>query len=520
MALASAIEGHARRTPGHTALHFAERDISYLQLWQRVEAQTASLILHGVRPGDRLAWLGLNDPAMLVLLFALARIGAILLPLNYRLAQAELLAILEHARAALIVADSSHQAVAQALAAGAKIKLLDVVTGAGIDAAIDAADLPSEPTQAGDNPPAIDPGRLQGGAAPPVLLVYSSGTTGQPKGALHTQAGLLANCAASIDMHQFSGGDHVLTVLPMFHVGGLCIQTLPALVAGARVTIHARFDPAAWLADVQRLRPTTSLLVPATLRAVLAHPTFDATDLSSLRLLGAGSSTIPASQIEAFHARGVPVCQVYGATETGPVSICLKPLDALGHAGSAGRAALNVAVRLVDDRGEDAPQGEVGEIWIRAPNVMSRYWRDDGNPAFAQGWFHSGDLARLDADGFYWVVGRSKDMIISGGENIYPAELENVLADCPLIQEAAVLGVPDEQWGEAVVAVIVKTTDALLDENAVLTLFAGKLARFKQPRRVLFAASLPKTALGKVQKAALLVWLEQEMKLPIIPSGY
>lgn len=512
MALASAIEGHARRTPGHTALHFAGQDISYWQLWQRVEAQTASLVRHGVRPGGRVAWLGLNDPAMLVLLFALARIGAILLPLNYRLAQAELLAILEHAGAALIVADSSHQAVAQALAAGAKINL--------INSAIDAAVLPSESNQAGGNPPAIDPGRLQGGAGSPVLLVYSSGTTGQPKGALHIQAGLLANCAASNDMHQFNGGDHVLTVLPMFHVGGLCIQTLPALVAGARVTIHARFDPAAWLADVQRLRPTTSLLVPATLRAVLAQAEFSATDLSSLRLLGAGSSTIPASQIEAFHTRDVPVCQVYGATETGPVSICLKPLDALGHAGSAGRAALNVVVRLVDDRGEDVPQGEVGEIWIRAPNVMSRYWRDDDNPAFAQGWFHSGDLARLDADGFYWVVGRSKDMIISGGENIFPAELENILADCPLIDEAAVLGVPDEKWGEAVVAVIVKTTDALLDENAVLTLFAGKLARFKQPRRVLFAASLPKTALGKVQKAALLVWLEQEMKLPIIPRGY
>ncbi len=501
LGLAEVIAGHARRTQHKTALHFAGADISYRQFWQRIEAATATLVLEGVKPGDRVAWLGLNDPAQLVLLFALARLGAILLPLNYRLAEAELEAIVAHADVSLIVADALHATVADALpAAYASATHCKVV-----DAALFQANAATfAPTH--DSPP------LAGTSASPVLLVYTSGTTGKPKGALHTQAGLIANCAISGDAHAFTGDDHVITVLPLFHVGGVCIQTLPALFAGATVTLHARFDAGAWLADVQARRPSMSVLVPATLRAVIDHPNFADTDLSSLRLLNAGSSTIPASQIAAFRVRGVPVCQIYGATETGPVSIYLKREDAMQRAGSAGRAGLNVHVRLVDanaeaavqgSKGQDVAPGAVGEIWIRAPNVMCQYWNDPANPAFQDGWFHTGDLARRDEDGFYWVVGRSKDMIISGGENIYPSEIENVLADCPLILEAAVIGQPDEKWGEVAVAVVVKMPDANLDADRVMKLLDGKLARYKHPRRVLFMDSLPKTALGKVQKSQL-----------------
>ena len=490
LGLADIVAAHAHRTPHKTALHFAGEDISYRQLWQRIEAATAALAEQGVKPGDRVAWRGLNDPAQLVALFALARLGAILLPLNYRLAEAELAAILAHA---------------------------------GVSLVVDVAMFPTNFRATADSPaPTRDGPRLVGTGASPVLLVYTSGTTGKPKGALHTQAGLIANCAISGDAHAFSSDDHVLTALPLFHVGGLCIQTLPALYAGATVTLHARFDAGAWLADVQARRPSMSVLVPATLRAVIEHPNFAQTDLSSLRLLNAGSSTIPASQIAAFHARGVPVCQVYGATETGPVSIYLKREDAVQRAGSAGRAGLNVKVRLVDVRldnvhsdaisdgatsrnvaSRDVSPGAVGELWIRAPNVMCRYWNDPANPAFQDGWFHTGDLARCDEDGFYWVVGRCKDMIISGGENIYPAEIENLLADCPLIREAAVIGQPDEKWGEVAVAVVVKMPDSALDAAGVMRLLDGKLARFKHPRRVLFVDSLPKTALGKIQKSEL-----------------
>ncbi|MDO8371127.1 MAG: AMP-binding protein, partial [Polaromonas sp.] len=217
---------------------------------------------------------------------------------------------------------------------------------------------------------------------------------------------------------------------------------------------------------------------------------------------------IPASMIAAIHARGVPLGQVYGATETGPVSVYLRRADAMQHVGAAGKAGLHVEVKLVNTLGETVTPGEVGEIWVRAPNVMCGYWADADNPAFADGWFHTGDLARCDEAGFYEVVGRSKDMIISGGENVYPAELENLLADCPQILEAAVVGQLDARWGEVVVAVIVKAPGADLDAAQVLQLFEGRLARFKHPKRVLFCEALPKTALGKVQKAGLLTNLE------------
>lgn len=488
MDLAPLIQRHAQLSPGKLALHHEGHDITYAQLWQRIERASDVLQATGVRAGDRVAWLGLNHPDVLVLLFALARIGAILLPLNYRLAAPEHAAILGHAGVSLLVADPAHEETASSLAAQAGCSFLRARQIAGR--------LPVKQALA-----------LEGGADSPVLLVYTSGTSGQPKGVLHTQSGLVWNCMISSHAHDLTQGDHVLSTLPMFHVGGLCIQTLPALYAGASVTLHSRFDAGAWLADVGRRLPTLSLLVPATLRAVIEHPAFAGTDLSSLKMLATGSSTIPSSMIAAFHARGVPVGQVYGATETGPVSICLRREYAFSHVGSAGQAGLHVEVRLVRETGADAAAGEVGEIWVRGPNLLASYWKDPGNVAFVDGWFHTGDLARRDEAGFYEIVGRSKDMIISGGENVYPAEIENLLADCPQILEASVVGQPDARWGEVVVAVVVRKPGVELDAADVMQLFDGRLARFKHPKRIVFCDALPKTALGKVQKAGLLASL-------------
>jgi fatty-acyl-CoA synthase len=281
----------------------------------------------------------------------------------------------------------------------------------------------------------------------------------------------------------------------MFHVGGLNNQTLPALLAGATVTLHRRFEPGLWLSDVQAAKPTLSLLVPAAMQAVIGHAAWGSTDLSSLKMLNTGSMVVPESLIRAFHARGVPVGQIYGSTETSPVAVVLLKEDAARKVGSAGKPALHCEVKLAD-----------GEILVRGPNVMRRYWNDPVATARtldAQGWFRTGDLARIDEEGFYWIMGRSKDVIISGGENIYPAELENVLADCPAIAESAVIGMPDPKWGEAACAVIVCKPGAKLDEAAVLALFQDRLARYKHPRRILFSESLPKNALGKVQKHEL-----------------
>jgi len=280
-------------------------------------------------------------------------------------------------------------------------------------------------------------------------------------------------------------------VLPLFHVGGLCIQVLPTLAAGGRVRLHRRFDPGAWLADVQAWRPTTSLLVPATMRAVIEHPDWARTDLSSLAFLSTGSSVVPPALIEAFHARGVPVVQVYGSTETGPVG---------------------VRIRLLDDTGADLPgdePGAVGEIAVAGPNVMRGYHREEAHPSFRDGWFRSGDLARRDAQGRYEVVGRIKDMIISGGENIYPAEIENLLSGLPGLQECAVVGLPDPRWGEVGLLAVVRAPGSSLDEARLRGALEGRIARYKHPKRVVFLDELPKTALGKVQKSALVARLRE-----------
>ncbi|WP_287496613.1 AMP-binding protein [Pandoraea sp. CB10b_02] len=501
-----ALAAHARATPGRLALRCGTgndaQQTDYAALWRRIERVGGHLReTWRIAPGDRVACLGLNDELQIALLFACARAGAIFLPLNFRLAVPELAAIVRHAGVRVLWFDAMHRAAARQIRHALEQTPI--------------ADLP---------PPAIAP--IEGliavpsakpveypevAADAPVLLAYTSGTTGEPKGALHTQAGLLANAHASWWAHDMSAADHVLSTLPMFHVGGLCIQTLPALLRGASVTLHPRFDPAAWLADVAAHRPTLSLMVPATMRAVQLHPQWAATDLSSLRGVMAGSSVVPMSAIEAFHARGIPLGQVYGATETGPVSIALRFGEAKAHPGAVGRACPGVEVRLVDVAGADAAPGEVGEIVIRAPNVMREYWRAPAHPSFEAGWFRSGDLARLREDGCFEVVGRSKDMIISGGENIYPAEIENALADCPGVLEAAVVGVPDERWGEVPVAVIVPASSSSdgspVTQQAVLDFLSTRIARFKLPRRVVLRETLPKSALGKVQKPILIGWL-------------
>ena len=443
-------------------MHFLGVDISYAQFWSRIDAATKSL---DVKKGDRVAYLGYNNPEMLVLLFALARLGAILVPLNWRLTVAEHKTILADCTPKWIFCDQDFAVHSRNLG-------------------VPMGKLLEEKNQ-----------DLLGSDADDLLIVYTSGTTGWPKGAVLTQSALLWNGFNAIHAHDFSQADHVLTALPMFHVGGLNNQTLPALLAGATVTLHRRFDPMQWLADVAARRPTVSLLVPATMQAVIAHADWAGTDLSSLRLLDSGSMVVPDSLIHAFHARGVPVGQIYGCTETAPIATVLLKEDAARKVGSAGKPALHCEVKLVE-----------GEVWVRGPNVMRAYWNDPAATAAAltpDGWFRTGDLARVDEEGFYWIIGRSKDVIISGGENIYPAELENVLADCPEIAAAAVIGIEDSKWGEAALACVVLQKNSRLDENAVLALFQDLLARFKHPRRVVFLESLPKNAMGKVQKHVL-----------------
>jgi fatty-acyl-CoA synthase len=428
---------------------------------QRFDAQ-------GVPRGAIVAWLSHNRWEMLAALAECERRGAVLLPLNWRLAAAELARIVGHAGAGYLFSELETQALAAAVSAQS----------------------------------ALQPGPAEGVLPGDLLLAYTSGTTGEPKGAMHTGSGMVANVSMALYIQDLTPSDRVLSVLPLFHVGGLCIQTLPALAVGAAVRLHARFDAELWFDDLARWRPTTTLLVPAPMRALIEHPRWAAADLSCLRFVNCGSQVVPLPLIEAFHARGVPVTQVYGATETGPVSLALHPSLALQHPGRVGRPAPGVQVHLAAD----------GEILLKAPNLMRCYHRSALASFDAEGWFHTGDLARLHEDGLYEVIGRSKELIISGGENIYPAEIENLVSEFPEVAECAVLGLPDARWGEVPVLVCggaahLGPAQRALLEQGLMALFAARLARFKHPRRIVWRDQLPRTALGKVQRAALLLSL-------------
>ena len=486
------IARHAGFFPGRTAIRFQGRTLSYADLAHDIER--AAAMLHGelgLHRGDRIAWLGLNHPDMLGLLFAAARCGLILVPLNWRLASPEIGFILRDAGAKVLFAqhDLAAALTPETLPEGCRLVPAD---GAGGDRAPHLYALIAVAGEA--------PGH-DGRPDDPLLIVYTSGTTGRPKGAILTQKALETNAANAVHMHDMTARDHILTVLPMFHVGGLNIQTTPALSVGATVTLHDRFDPGAFLAAVTADRPTLTVLVPATISAVLAHPAWPGADLTSLRAVATGSMAVPTELIEAFHARGVPVIQIYGSTETGPVAMYQRIPEAYDSVGSMGRVGLHTHVRVVDANGADTGPGVPGEVLVRGEHVAGGYWNDPEATAkaFAGGWFRSGDIAEYDPQGRFWFKDRIKNVIISGGENIYPAEVERVLLTHPAVAEAAVVGAADAKWQEVPVACIVRRAGAAADPAEIERFCLKELARYKVPRRYNFLDNLPRNALGKVQ---------------------
>ncbi len=432
---------------------------------------------HGVTRGDRVAFLGFNDPAMIALLFACARLGAILAPLNWRLAAAEIGFIVEDcAPKVLFFSDEFEEAAAQCLCAS---KQRDALEG------LDGSDVARE-----------EPGQL----SDPLLIVYTSGTTGRPKGAVLSQRALVSNAAGSVDMHRMTAADTVLVVLPLFHVGGLNISLTPALSVGATVHLHSRFDPAETLAATQKIKPQILVLVPATMQAVLQMPDWADADLSSLRMVTTGSMIVALPLIAAWEERGVPVVQVYGSTETCPVAAYTRPGEGRSNPRSTGRAGCESQLRIVDGEGVSLSPGEDGEIEVKGDHVMAGYWRrpEETAAAFRGGWFRSGDIGAMDEEGNLYFKERSKHLIISGGENIYPAEIERVLAAMPGIAECAVCGIPDDKWGEVPAAALVAKGLAAPSGEDVQAILAAKLARFKHPKLIRFLDVLPRNVMGKV----------------------
>jgi fatty-acyl-CoA synthase len=481
------VEAVAARAPEATALVLPDGvRVSYATLQSRIAAVAARLRAGwGIGPGDRVAALAVNHSGFLALFLACARLGAVFLPLNWRLAPAEWRQQLDDAGARLVFADPGFAAALPGDRAGPvaqDVAGFEVLAAGPAQAGADPRAAP--PAEAGAEPPAAAAALADAGARP-CLLVYTSGTTGRPKGAMLSHRALATVAANGIAGFGITAADRVLSFLPMFHVGGLNILTLPALRAGATVILQDRFEAGAALAAIAREKPT---------------------DLSSLRAVGAGSSVIPRELIDAFHARGVPVMQVYGATETGPTATVLPAADAIRKAGSCGLPAAHTEIDVFRDDGTRAADGERGELRVRGGNVFSGYWRDEAatRAAFAPGgWYRSGDVGHRDAEGFLFVDDRRTDLIISGGENVYPAELEAVLAAHPAVAQVAVVAKPDPRWGEAPVAFVALRPGAALSRGDALALFEGRLARFKHPRDVIVLDRLPTTALGKIEKFRL-----------------
>jgi fatty-acyl-CoA synthase len=491
--LCSLIERNAAFAPDKPATVFEGETLSYGAFSARIEQTARALKAEfGISRGDRIAILSLNRPDYLVLLYACARLGAMLVPLNWRLAIAEQLFILSDASVKMLMLEQAFAEILPVLDKNlpdTSIVGLDFVPSQG-------SSLETMLTRAsgdGRNP--------HTDLTCPLLIVYTSGTTGRPKGAVLRQMALLWNGVMSQHMHGLTSEDHVLTVLPFFHVGGLNIQTTPALHFGATVTIHSRFEPGATLTAIEHDRPTLTVLVPATIQAVIDHPDWASTDLSSLKAISTGSTVVPPHLIDRVVARGVPVLQVYGSTETCPIAVYTRLGGDLSRTGSTGLPGLCCEAAVIDDAGVELPPEIPGEIAVRGPNVFHEYWGNEEatREALRDGWYHTGDIGRRDADGYFWVHDRKKNLIISGGENIYPAEVERVLLEHPDVADCGVIGRPDPRWGEVPVAYVVKRSGRLIEAEDLKAHMLTQLARFKVPRKIIFVDDLPRTALGKVQ---------------------
>ena len=483
----------ARTTPDRIAIRFLGHELTYAALDGRATRLAAGLAERGLRRGDRLATLTGTSPDHVATLFACARLGVTLQPISWRLAPAEVAYQLADAEPSLLLASAEHEELARAsnkvfVAAGTGRRGVEVARIA--DPTLEAGGDVGDVAENND----------------PLLLVYTSGTTGKPKGALLTHANCFWTNLSFDRTTSLRDDDVVLQVLPQFHVGGWNVQPLLAWWKGAIVILEPSFDAARTVRLIAEERVTTMMGVPATYLFLAQEPGFAEADLSSLRLVVVGGAPMPESLLETWVERGVEIVQGYGLTEAAPNVLCLPPEDARRKLGFAGKPYPHVDVALRDRESGTLVEGaDVGELVVRGPNVFAGYWRNPEATAavFADGWLLTGDVAERDDEGFYRIAGRIKDMVISGGENVYPAEIEDVLHDHPAVLEAAVVGVPDERWGEACAAFVVLREDASATEDALLEHCRSRLARFKVPKTLSFVATLPRSSMGKVLKDEL-----------------
>jgi fatty-acyl-CoA synthase len=470
--------GHARFRPHAPAI--IDLDHGRTWTWAEVQASAetwaAALSRGGVAAGDRVAVLSQNRAEVFVLLFACAEIGAILFPINWRLSDREIAWQLDDASPAAVLTEPD---------------LAGRITRPTTDLTRPPAAAPFMPTAGSDDDAAV--------------LMYTSGTSGTPKGALLTWRQLKANAANTVLACDLTPADRTLTFTPLFHTGGLNCLSTPLLQRGGAVVLSRGFDPAAALAAIAAHRVTLLMGVPTIYQMMADQLDFGSTDLTSVRDALCGGAPLSATLLERYLDRGVPLRQGFGMTEAGPNLFSTPPGRVREKLGTVGLPIHDVEVRLVDAAGGDVPVGAPGELWVRGAVVFAGYWnRPDATAAsFHDGWFRTGDVLSRDEDGFYLVSGRLKEMYISGGENVYPAEVEAIVLQAPGVGQVAVVGVPDPKWGEVGVLFVEPAHGASIDPAATRAWLGERIARYKLPKHVVVREALPRTASGKIDKASL-----------------
>ena len=457
----------------------------------RESARFARLLIEaGAVRGDRVAVQVEKSPACLFLYLGCLRAGLVYLPLNTAYQRSELTYFLQDAQPSIVVCKPESNGLMRELSAAATPVL--TLDGEGRGSLADAAAaLPSEFVTVDSAPDDV------------AVILYTSGTTGRSKGAMVTHRNLLSNARALIDCWRFSERDVLLHALPVFHIHGLFVANHCALLSGARVLWHRKFDPALVLRDLPRA--TVMMGVPTFYTRLLAQPQFDREVCRNMRLFISGSAPLLLETFKDFQARtGQTILERYGMSEAG--MICSNPLDAPRRGGSVGFPLPGVSVRVANEQDRPLTRGEVGGIQLKGENVFAGYWHmpEKTREEFtADGYFRTGDVGTIDADGYVSIVGRAKDLIISGGYNVYPKEIELALDALPGVAESAVIGVPHPDFGEAVAAVVVARKDAKLDPVAMIAELKKNFANYKVPKQVHVVEDLPRNAMGKVQKALL-----------------
>ncbi|MFF0424663.1 long-chain fatty acid--CoA ligase [Streptomyces sp. NPDC004520] len=484
-----------RKSPRRTALLHEGRAIDYAELHDRSTRLAHALRGAGVGRGDRVAYLGPNHPAYLETLFATGLLGAVFVPLNTRLAVPELLHQL---------ADSGSSVLVHAGQAADRVTELSEAAGVGIVLAVDGGPGASyEELLAAASTEPLDE---EVGHEDVCLIMYTSGTTGRSKGAVLTHGNIVWNSLNVLVDTDLAGDEVALVSAPLFHTAALNMSCLPTLLKGGTVLLESSFDPDRTLRLIERHRVTCMFGVPTMYDAMAAAPGWAEADLTSLRNLLCGGAPVPTRTAQTYLDRGLAFVQGYGMTESSPGALILDRSDSVSRAGSAGVPHFFTDVQVLLPSGEEAAPGEKGEVVVSGPNVTPGYWNlpEATAAAFRDGGrFRSGDVATVDEDGYVTLVDRLKDMIISGGENIYPAEVEDALLLHPDVAEAAVIGVPDARWGEVGRAVVVTRAGATVTEGELIAHLEGRLARYKIPRSVVLVPELPRNATGKLLKAPI-----------------